>query len=171
MDIETARMNMIKQQVRAWDVLNSDVLDLLIATPREEFVPQQYRRIAFAEENIPLAHDQVMMTPSVEGRIIQALAIQESDKILEVGTGSGYLTALLAKSGQHVYSVDLFADFLQKAEQKLTRFGISNVTLQEGNAAMGWPLQQPYDVICVTGALPILARNFQQQLKLFLVTS
>lgn len=166
MDIDAARQNMLKQQIRAWDVLDETVLELILNTPRELFVPPAYRQVAFADDTIPLDHDQIMMSPCVEGRIIQALDLNSEDKVLEIGTGSGYLTALLASATQHVYSVDIFSDFLTAADAKLTRLEIKNVTLQEGNAAFGWDKQQPYDVICITGAVPVLPKSFQHELKI-----
>ncbi len=164
MDINIAHQNMLMQQIRACDVLNKDVLSLFYSVPREAFVPSQYHDLAFADEKIPLANNQTMMTPLVEAKVIQSLEIVSQDKILEVGTGSGYMTALLAMSGQHVYSLDIFSDLLQKAASQLQKLGIHNVTLQEGNGAFGWDKQQPYDVICITGSLAFLPKTFQQQL-------
>lgn len=166
MDINIARQSMLTQQIRAWGVLDSEVLDLILNTPREVFVPTAYRQVAFADANIPLAHGQVMLSPCVEARIIQALQLSSNDKVLEIGTGSGYLTALLAQTVQHVYSVDLFSDFLTAADTKLTQLGIKNVSLQEGNAAFGWEKQQPYDAICITGSLPKLPKRLQCELKI-----
>lgn len=166
MNIDVARINMLKQQIRTCYVLDDDLLNLISQVPREEFVPPAYQQLAYADEQLKIAHDQVMMLPSIEAKMLQSLAIQSSDKILEIGTGTGYVTALLAKSGQHVYSIDIFADFIQAAKQRLTKLGIENVTLQEGNGGNAWEKQQPYDVICVTGSLPALPDNFRQQLKL-----
>ncbi len=166
MDINAARETMLKQQIRAWDVLDDEVLDLIASTPREMFVPAGYRQVAFADENIPLGHDQVMMSPGTEGRLIQALRLKPDDKILEVGTGSGYLTALLAKASRQVYSIDVYEDFLTSAKAKLAQLAITNVTLQAGNAVLGWVEQQPYDVICLTGSLPRLPKSFQYQLNI-----
>ena len=166
MDINLARENMLKQQIRTWDVLDDAVLNVIETTPREAFVPQEYRQMAFAEINVPLGHEQIMMTPCVEGRLLQALVVKPEDKILEIGTGSGYFTALLARSGQHVYSIDIIPEFLQMAESNLKRMALSNVTLQEGNAAKGWEKQQPYDVICITGGLPAIPSSFKQELKI-----
>ena len=162
----SARENMLKQQIRAEDVLDDAVLRLVETTPREAFVPHEYRRLAFTEASIPLGHEQHMLTPMLEAKIIQTLQIHSSDKVLEIGTGSGYMTALLAKSAQHVYSIDIFPEFLEQTKPKLDGLDISNVTLQAGNAAMGWDKQQPYDVICITGSLPILPKTFQQELKI-----
>ncbi|MEW6353189.1 MAG: protein-L-isoaspartate O-methyltransferase [Pseudomonadota bacterium] len=166
MNIEQARFNMIEQQIRTWEVLDQSVLDLLARVPREEFVPPAYRKLAFADINIPLGHGQVMMQPKVEGRLLQALQIQPRDTILEVGTGSGYVTALLANLGAQVCSVDIFPDFTDTARRKLAAHGIGNVTLETGDAAQGWAAHGPYDVIAVTGSLPLATtQGFEQSLK------
>ncbi len=164
MDTDAARVNMIKQQVRTWDILDERVLTLLKTTPREDFVPTTYRRLAFADMNIPLGHEQVMMSPLVEAKALEKLAIKSQEKILEVGTGSGYMTALLAQSGQHVYSVDIHPAFITSAQQKLAALNIENVTFEEGCAAKGWEKQQPYDAICVTGSLPKIPSSLPKQL-------
>lgn len=164
MNFDLARFNMIEQQIHTWEVLDRRVLEVLANTPRENFVPPQYRTLAFADLNIPLGHGQTMMTPKVEGRVLQALDIKPTDRILEVGTGSGYLTACLAKLGQHVYSVEFFPELKQAAEEALSAHGIRNVTLQVGDAATGWDRQAPYDVIVVTGSLPVLPAGFRESL-------
>ncbi len=165
LNIEQARYNMIEQQVRPWDVLDQRVLDLLAQVPREEFVPKAYRNLAFADINIPLAHDQIMMSPKMEGRLLQALRLNPNDTVLEIGTGSGYFTALLAKLAKHVESVDIFADFTQEAQAKLTTFNINNVYLQTGDAINGWNKEVRYDVIVLTGSVPSLKPHFQEQLN------
>lgn len=174
MNIEQARFNMIEQQIRTWDVLDQSVLDLLARMPREDFVPLPYRNLAFADISIPLSHGQVMMQPKLEARIVQALNITPTDVILEIGTGSGYLTALLASLGKQVYSVDIFEEFTASAQRKLAAHNIMNATLETGDAALGWDRHGPYDVIVITGSLPVFADKFQQQLnlggRLFMVT-
>ncbi len=165
MNIEQARFNMIEQQIRPWEVLDPRVLELLPQLPREDFVPPAQRKLAFADTEIALGNGQAMMSPRLEARLLQALAILPVDTILEIGTGSGYLTALLARSGQHVYSVDIFAEFTASARQKLAAHDISNVTLETGDAARGWNQHGTYDVIAVTGSLPLFAEVFQQQLN------
>ncbi len=165
MNFEQARLNMIEQQIRPWEVLDQQVLDLLVEVPREDFVPAEYRKLAFADMNIPLGHGEVMMSPKVEARMLQSLAIRPEDTILEVGTGSGYVTALLARLGKQVYSVDIHRDFAEAAQAKLNKHHIQNVTLEVGDAAHGWLRHAAYDVICITGSLPILPRDFIQQLK------
>src|SRR5690606_19112125 len=121
MNIEMARRQMLGQQVRAWDVFDERVLATLEETPREHFVPAAFRELAFADMEIPLGHRQVMMAPKVEGRLLQALAIEPTDRVLEVGTGSGYLTACLARLADRVVSVDYYSDFVETAREKLAK--------------------------------------------------
>ena len=173
-EIEQARFNMIEQQIRTWDVLDQRVLDVMNSVPREQFVPEHYRSLAFADTNIPLGHEQVMMAPKLEGRLLQALAITADDAVLEIGTGSGYLTACLARLGKHVTSLDITADFTTAAAAKLEAQGISNVTLETLDAAEGIESEKRYDVIAVTGSLPLLQQQFQKNLavggRLFIIT-
>lgn len=164
-ELARARYNMIEQQIRPWEVLDERVLQLLADMHRDEFVPAAYRRLAYADIDIPLGHEQVMMAPKIEARLLQALAIEPTDDVLEVGTGSGYLAALLASLGHHVYSVDIFPDFIDQARTSLERHGISNVTLETGDAANGWDRHGPYDVIAVTGSLPVLPESFRTALR------
>lgn len=164
MDIERARFNMIEQQIRPAEVLDPRVLETIATTPRETFVPADYRDLAFSDTNIPLGHGQVMMKPILEARLLQALNVQPSDKILEIGTGSGYFTALLAKLGGHVYSVEILPELLEQARVKLAALNINNITLEQGDAAGGWDGNNPFDVIAVTGSLPILPESFQRGL-------
>jgi protein-L-isoaspartate(D-aspartate) O-methyltransferase len=156
---EQARFNMIEQQIRTWEVLDAKVLDLLKAVPREDFVPQQYTGLAFADIEIPIGEGQSMLSPKLEGRILQALEIRNTDKVLEIGTGSGYLTALLAKSAREVVSVELIASLSKIAGERL---------------AEGWPAQAPYDVIVFTGSLPVSPESVKQSLtiggRMFVVT-
>ena len=174
MNFEQARCNMIEQQIRTWDVLDQHVLDVLAQTPREAFVPERLRTLAFADIEIPLGHDQAMLQPKVEGRILQALAIQPTDRILEIGTGSGYLSACLARLGAAVHSVDIFPEFIDAARARLAEHGIGNVSLTVGDAARGWSQGGPYDAIVVSGSLPVYQEAFQQALapggRLFVVT-
>ena len=164
-DIEHARFNMVEQQIRTWEVLDQNVLDLLFAVRREEFVPPQYRSLAFFDMEIPLGHGESMLAPKLEARMLQELAIKPTDRILEVGTGSGYMTALLARRGAHVTSVEIVAEFSAAAGAGLSALGITNVTREEGDAARGWRKSAPYDVIVLTGSVPVLAEEFQQSLK------
>ncbi len=164
MNFEIARHNMVEQQIRPWDVSDDRVLELIARAPREDYVPAPYRNIAFADLNIPLGHGEVMMSPKLEARLLQALEIAPTDKILEIGTGSGYLTALLASLGRHVVSIDIEPEFTMTAATKLGRHGVRNITLETGDAARGWDRQQPYDAIIITGSLPILPEAFRQSL-------
>src|SRR3569623_1966331 len=128
---------MIEHQIRPSDDMDQRDLEMNAALPREDFVPPGYLSLAYADINIPLEHGQTMMAPIVEARMVQALELKPRDTVLEIGTGSGYVTALLAKSCKHVYSVDIYADFVQRAAHKLTGHGISNEPLETGAAANG----------------------------------
>jgi protein-L-isoaspartate(D-aspartate) O-methyltransferase len=163
-DIEQARFNMIEQQIRTWEVLDQTVLDLLARVPRENFVPAAYRNLAFADISIPLGHGQTMLSPKLEARLLQSLNIKTDDVVLEIGTGSAYLTALLASLGQHVFSVDIIGEFVMQAQQKLST-QLNRVTIEQGDAAQGWDAHGPYDVIAITGSLPLFSENFQQALR------
>jgi protein-L-isoaspartate(D-aspartate) O-methyltransferase len=164
-DIERARFNMVEQQIRPWDVLDQQVLDLLFSLPREDFVPPQHRSLAFVDMEIPLGDGETMLAPKLEARMLQELTIKPADRILEVGTGSGYMTALLAKRGAHVTSVEIAPAFSSAAAARLNAHGISNVSLDVGDAARGWTKHAPYDVIVLTGSVPVLAEEFQSSLK------
>jgi protein-L-isoaspartate(D-aspartate) O-methyltransferase len=165
MDIEQTRFNMVVQQIRPWYVLDDNVLDLLYKLKREEFVPAESRTAAFVDMEIPLGHGQVMLTPKMEARIVQELHINPTDKILEVGSGSGYMTALLAQRGEHVYSVEIIPELKALAEKNLQAHGITNVTLEQGDAARGWPQHAPYDAIVLTASTPALPEAFQNSLN------
>lgn len=165
LDVERARFNMVEQQIRTWEVLDQRVLDLLARVRREEFVPPQHRALAFADMEIPLGHGEKMLAPKIEARLVQELALQPADRILEVGTGSGYMTALLASLGGHVYSVDIIAEFTRSAGARLSTHGFNNVTLDTGDAARGWDRHGPYDAIVLTGSVPVLPEAFPKSLK------
>jgi protein-L-isoaspartate(D-aspartate) O-methyltransferase len=165
MNLDQARFNMIEQQIRPWDVLDERVLNLMSAVPREDFVPATYRNLAFADTTVPLGNGQVMMPPKLAARILQALNIQSSDTTLEIGTGSGYFTALIARLARHVYSVDINPDMTREAERKLANQGIHNVTLETGDGARGWEKHAPYDVIVLTGSVPVLPPDLRDQIK------
>lgn len=167
MNLEQNRFNMIEQQIRPWNVLDPEVLKLLSELRREEFVPEVFRPMAFVDMEIPLGHGEAMLTPKMEARILQELMVKKTDTILEVGTGSGYLTALLASQGAHVYSVEIQPEFRQMAEKNLVTHGFdhSRVTLETGDAINGWSRYAPYDVIVLTGSVPVLPEIFQESLK------
>ena len=175
MNLEQARFNMIEQQIRTWEVLDQDVLDLLYLVPREEFVPPQHRNLAFSDIHLPLGEDERMWEPKMEARVLQELTVRKStDRVLEVGTGSGYLTALLAHRAAHVYSVEVKPALAEFGRGNLERHGAENITLEVGDAARGWPRHAPYEVIVLTGSSPLLPRAFLEQLvvggRLFAVT-
>ncbi|NOZ55126.1 MAG: protein-L-isoaspartate O-methyltransferase [Gammaproteobacteria bacterium] len=165
MNTEQARFNMIEQQIRPADVLDPVVLDTIAIVPREEFVPAAYRQLAFSDTNIPLPSGQVMMNPIQEGRLLQALNIGKEDNILEIGTGTGYLTALLAKLGKQVISVEIDENLSKTAREKLSQHNVDNVILEVGDATIGWQKHAPYDVIAITGALASMNDNLKQQLR------
>jgi len=166
-DFNLARQNMIEQQIRPWDVLDQRTLDLFDRIHREDFVPAEFRQLALADVNVPLPFDETTMAPKVEGRLIQSLALSAHDKVLEVGTGCGFVTALLAAAAGEVHSVDIHAEFTRAAGPKLDRCGLHNVRLATGDAARGWHGQAPYDAIAVTGSVPAEAhvRAFAQELR------
>lgn len=153
MNYERARHNMVEQQVRTWEVLDPTVLTVLGQIPREEFVPHRHRKLAYADVMLPLAYDEVMMKPVVEGRLLQGLDVQSSDEILEIGTGSGYLTACLAALGYSVLSIDQHEAFCNNAAEKLTSLGINNVSFETADVMSEWSPHKAYDVVAVTGSL------------------
>ncbi|MBP7112502.1 MAG: protein-L-isoaspartate O-methyltransferase [Nitrosomonas sp.] len=165
MNLEETRFNMVAQQIRTWNVLDDSVLDLLYKIRREEFVLPANRAMAFVDMETPLGHGQVMLAPKMEARILQELHVQKTDKILEVGSGSGYLTALLAEKGAHVYSVEIVPELKAMAENNLRTHGITNVTIEQGDAAQGWSKHEPYDVIVLTASTPILPETFLKSLN------
>ena len=165
MNIEQARFNMIEQQIRPWDVLDTSVLDLLMVVKRENFVPVAHKAQAFADTEIPLPGGQVMLNPKVEARLLQDVNVKKHESVLEIGVGSGYLAALLAHKGRHVTAVEVSAELKALAEQNLADNGVTNVTVELGNGAQGWSNGAPFDVIVVTGSLPELPPALLQQLK------
>ena len=164
MNLEQARANMVEQQIRPWEVLDQDVLDLLYAVPREQFVPEKHRALAFSDLELPIGEGAKMWQPKMEARVLQELGLRRSDRVLEVGTGSGYLTALMSHRASHVYSVEISPALAAFGRGNLERHGVENVTLEIGDAARGWPKHAPYDAIVLTGSTPILPRAFIEQL-------
>jgi len=172
MENRTAHTQMVAGQLRPWEVLDPVVLDVLAALPRDRFVPDPMQSLAFADARIPLAHGQYMMEPRIEGRLLQALTISGHDRVLEIGTGSGFLTACLARLAHHVTSIDLFEDFVADAEKMLASLDIGNCSLSVQDVFAMTP-EQPFDVIAVTGSVPQLDPRFQDWLapqgRLFIV--
>ena len=164
---ETARFNMIEQQIRPWEVLDPVVLKLLSVVRREDFVPARFADLAFADMELPLSAQpgQVMLPPGLEARMLQALAIKNTDTVLEVGSGSGYMAALLAAKAQFVYSVDIDPAMVDMARKNLQAASIANVSVKQGDAAQGWMLKAPYDVIVLSGSVPLLPQVFLDQLR------
>lgn len=154
MDIELARFNMIEQQVRPWDVLDNAVLEVMQTVPRELFAPSQHKNLAFADIEIPLLHHQIMMSPKVEGRMLQALKISSSDQALEIGTGSGYISACLAALARQVTSIDIHADFIASAKQKVAKIKSREIEFVAGDIFKEAPSLGTYDVILTTGSIP-----------------
>jgi protein-L-isoaspartate(D-aspartate) O-methyltransferase len=165
MNIEKARFNMIEQQIRPWDVLELDILDLLQVVRREAFVPPACKSLAFIDTEIPLPCGQNMLPPKFEARILQEAAIQKHETVLEIGAGSGYMAALLAHRARHVTTVEIEPELKALAEKNLADYGIANVDVVLGNGTRGWPASAPYDVIVISGSLPVLPDEFKQQLK------
>lgn len=164
MNFEVARTQMLGQQLRAWDVLDDRVLRAFADTPRENFVPPEYRDLAFADTEIPLPEGQNMLAPKVEGRILQALQVEPIEDVLVVGTGSGYLTACVARLAKHVTAVDIFPDFATKAAPKLTACGIHNVELKTADA-LRLTYRAQFDAIAVTGSVPVFNGHFVSMLR------
>ena len=161
MNFDQARFNMVEQQIRPWEVLDERVLDLLEKTHREDFVPVRYRKMAFSDIAIPLDHDQTMMKPVVEGRLLQALEVKPDETVLEIGSGSGFITACLAQLAKHVVSVDIYEQFTNEVAAKLKEKNIHNVELETGNAMTGWQPECAHDVLVVTGSVPAIPDHFR----------
>lgn len=164
MSNQNARINMVKQQLRTGDVLNEAILDLFEIFPRHEFVPATMKQFAYSDMQIPLAHGQRMMTPLEEGQILQALNLEGHETVLEVGTGSGYLTALLSRLCKKVISIDYHADFTNEARFKLEKYRCTNIELITGDGCRGWLDKAPYDVIVLTGAIDALTETHRLQI-------
>lgn len=170
MDIEQARLNMIQQQIRPWEVLDPTVLELLSVVKRELFVPEAHKDLAFADVEIPLGTKgvagQSMLAPKIEARMLQELSIKAKDKVLEIGAGSGYMAALLAARAEFVYTVDIEPALVELARKNLKEAGVANVSVDLGDAAQGWSLYAPYDVIVVSASMPVLPESLLKQLKI-----
>ena len=165
MNIEQARFNMIEQQIRPWNVLDQDVLDLLHVVKREQFVPAAYQNLAFADVEIPLPGGEAMLAPKFEARIMQETGVKKHETVLEIGTGSGYMAALLAHRAARVTTVEINPETAELAKKNLANAGIHNVTVEVGNGAQGWEKGAPYDVIVISGALEVLPEAILKQVK------
>jgi protein-L-isoaspartate(D-aspartate) O-methyltransferase len=174
MNFDQARFNMVEQQIRPWEVLDSRVLSLLQTIHRDEFVPDQHRKLAFADIAIPLACEQTMMRPKIEARMLQALDLKEDETVLEIGTGSGFVTACLASLAKSVVSVEIFEELHQEASLKLSDKNIGNAELFVGDVMAGWQPEQAHDVVVVTGSVPTMPEVFQGWVnpggRMFIVT-
>lgn len=166
LDMEQARFNMIEQQIRPWDVLDPEVLALLSEVKREEFVPAASKTLAFADVELPLGNGTSMLEPKLEARLLQEAAVKHTDKVLEIGTGSGYMAALLAARAEFVVSVEIDTSLAATARENLARAGVVNVSVEQGDAARGWAAKAPYDVIVVSGSLPVLPEALLKQLQI-----
>jgi protein-L-isoaspartate(D-aspartate) O-methyltransferase len=154
MNIEQARFNMIEQQIRPWNVLDQDVLDLLLVVKREEFVPAAHKALAFVDTEIPLPGGEAMFTPKLEARVVQEVLVKKHENVLEIGAGSGYMAALLAHKARHVTTVEILPELKAMAEANLAKAGIGNVTVELGDGSQGWSKGAPYDVIVISGGAP-----------------
>ncbi|MBU6467772.1 MAG: protein-L-isoaspartate O-methyltransferase [Betaproteobacteria bacterium] len=164
MNIEQARFNMVEQQIRPWDVLDFTVLDLLYEVKREDFVPSQYQSMAFMDTEIPLAHGESMLSPKLEARLLQSLALKENHKVLEIGTGSGYMAALMSRLAHSVTTLEIHHDLAQQAQARLTRHGHHNVSVVIGDGAQGYGEALSWDAILLSGSVPQLPQVFLDSL-------
>ncbi len=165
MNIEQARFNMIEQQIRTWEVLDDAILSLLSVVKREDFVPAAYRSMAFVDTEVPLPQGQAMLAPKVEARLLQELAVQRHERVLEVGAGSGYMAALLAHKAQHVTTLEIVPELARFADDNLRRAWISNATVLEADASQAPPVDGPFDVIVLSGSVAEVPRALLGQLK------
>jgi protein-L-isoaspartate(D-aspartate) O-methyltransferase len=167
LDFEMARSKMIEQQIRPWNVLDPNVLELLREVRREDFVPREYRHLAFVDMEIPLPEGQVMLAPKIEARMLQELNILGSDRVLEVGTGSGHMAALLAQAAASVLSIEKYSALVEFAKTNLERAGISNVEVQQANGLAQDPrwAHTVFDCVVISGAVEIIPDHLMQCLK------
>jgi protein-L-isoaspartate(D-aspartate) O-methyltransferase len=165
MNIEQARFNMIEQQIRPWDVMDADVLHLLSVVKREDFVPLAYRALAFADMEIPLGQGQFMLAPKVEARLLQDATVQKHEKVLEIGTGSGFMASLLAHRAQRVISLEIDPELAKLARANLQKAGIHNAEVRQADGSQGAPQDAPFDVIVLSGSVAEVPQALLSQLK------
>ncbi|MDQ2994964.1 MAG: protein-L-isoaspartate O-methyltransferase [Pseudomonadota bacterium] len=166
MNRDRARTNMIKQQLRTWNVLDDATLDLLTDTPREQFFAEGDSKLAFADTELPLGRGQWSMSPREEGRLLQALKVRPHEKVLQIGALSGYLTALLAKLAMHVYVIDSYQEFLDRAAERVAALGLQNVSYVQGDVNDGWQADGPFDVIVLTGSVPNIPQVLRESITI-----
>ncbi len=166
MDLQLARSNMIEQQVRPWDVLDQRVLDVLSEVPRESFLDAQHKGLAYSDFQLPIGHGQHMLKPTLDGRLLQALLLKLTDTVLEVGTGSGYLTACLARLSSQVDSIEIIPELAESAKARLNEMGISNVLVQQQDASEVWDARDGYDAIVFSGALPAIPEYYKNKMNI-----
>lgn len=166
MDLQLARSNMIEQQVRPWDVLDQRVLDVLSEIPRESFLDAQHKGLAYSDFQLPIGHGQHMLKPTLDGRLLQALLLKLTDTVLEVGTGSGYLTACLARLSAHVDSIEIIPELAESAMARLNEMGISNVLVQQQDGSEVWDARDGYDAIVFSGALPAIPEYYKNKMNI-----
>jgi len=164
MNIEQARFNMIEQQVKPWKVFDQKLLGAMAIMPREQFVAEDQQGLAYADVHLPLANQQSMLAPREIARLIQALALKGQEKVLEIGTGSGYSAALLSKLTKQVLSIDIMADFVKMAKKAHRKLALDNLLVEEGDARDGWMAQAPYDAILITSVLPKLTESLKRNI-------
>lgn len=169
-DFERFRFNMIEQQIRPWEVLEPSVLDLLYVVKREDFVPAHLRALAFTDFELPLNLDgevtgETMLAPKIEAKLLQELRIHPHEQVLEIGTGSGYMAALAAHKAETVWTVEIDPRLAAFGAANLARAGVHNSHVETGDGARGWAAHAPYDVIIVSGSLPLLPKSLLEQLK------
>jgi protein-L-isoaspartate(D-aspartate) O-methyltransferase len=173
MEWEKARFLMVEQQIRTWDVLNAAVLDRLFTIKREDFVPADKRELAFVDMELPLGVDAHMLQPKMEARIVQEVQVGPEDKVLVIGAGSGYLSALLSSFAKQVYAVEIQPELVERAQQNLQKAGLKNVFVELADGSHGFEKYAPYNIIVVTGSLPMLPEALKEQLaergRLFVV--
>ena len=166
LDLDKARFNMVEQQVRPWDVLSSEVLDVMSEVPRHAFVADRHKQLAYSDVQLPLACGEFMMEPKVEGRYLQALAPEAHERVLEIGAGSGYLAACLARTASSVRAIEIHDELVRFAQGNLQALGVDNVTVEQGDGAAGFEDGQRYDCIAVSGSLPEFHEGFHRSLTL-----